>query len=79
MDVGHTHGHAHRCAGIKSGTRAAAAGGVTTVIDMPLNSFPVTTTVEQLRRKMALARVRGRAGRCLIEDDQRGPPPGHER
>lgn len=36
-------------------TRAAAAGGVTTVVDMPLNSAPCTTTPAQLRRKLAAA------------------------
>src|SRR5688572_1022569 len=30
--------------GFASATRAAAAGGVTTVIDMPLNSIPAATT-----------------------------------
>ncbi|MES2170989.1 MAG: allantoinase AllB [Actinomycetota bacterium] len=34
--------------GFGSASRAAAAGGVTTVIDMPLNSIPPTTTVEAL-------------------------------
>jgi allantoinase len=37
--------------GFDTGTRAAAAGGVTTVIDMPLNSIPATTTVAALTRK----------------------------
>jgi allantoinase len=37
--------------GFDTGTRAAAAGGVTTVIDMPLNSIPATTTAEALARK----------------------------
>ena len=32
--------------GFETATRAAAAGGITTLIDMPLNSSPVTTTVE---------------------------------
>src|SRR6478752_1298807 len=31
--------------GFASATRAAAAGGVTTLVDMPLNSIPPTTTV----------------------------------
>jgi len=41
--------------GFETATRAAAAGGVTTVIDMPLNSIPPTTTVEalQIKRKAA--------------------------
>jgi allantoinase len=37
--------------GFDTGTRAAAAGGVTTVIDMPLNSIPATTTAAALARK----------------------------
>ena len=41
--------------GFASATRAAAAGGVTTVIDMPLNSIPATTTVEALETKRAAA------------------------
>ena len=32
--------------GFASATRAAAAGGVTTIVDMPLNSIPPTTTVD---------------------------------
>ncbi|KAL6762537.1 allantoinase [Haematococcus lacustris] len=47
--------------GIETGTRAAVVGGVTTVVDMPLNSFPVTTTVEQLRAKQELAKVKANA------------------
>jgi allantoinase len=42
--------------GFASATRAAAAGGVTTIIDMPLNSIPATTTVEALATKRAVAR-----------------------
>ena len=34
--------------GFASATRAAAAGGVTTIVDMPLNSIPPTTTVAGL-------------------------------
>ena len=41
--------------GFATGTRAAAAGGVTTVIDMPLNCLPETTTVEALEKKRAAA------------------------
>lgn len=45
--------------GFDTGTRAAAAGGVTTVIDMPLNSIPPTTTVAALavKRDQAAAQV----------------------
>ncbi len=42
--------------GFDTGTRAAAAGGVTTIVDMPLNSIPATTTVEALDMKRASAR-----------------------
>ena len=41
--------------GFASATRAAAAGGVTTVIDMPLNSIPATTSVEALETKRNVA------------------------
>lgn len=39
--------------GFDTGTRAALAGGLTTLVDMPLNSAPVTTSVENLRIKQA--------------------------
>lgn len=42
--------------GFASATRAAAAGGVTTIIDMPLNSIPPTTNVDALEAKRAVAR-----------------------
>jgi allantoinase len=42
--------------GFASATRAAAAGGVTTIVDMPLNSIPPTTTVAALEAKRAAAR-----------------------
>jgi allantoinase len=38
--------------GFDTATRAAAAGGVTTLVDMPLNSVPPTTTLEGLRAKV---------------------------
>ncbi|QDS97106.1 allantoinase AllB [Adhaeretor mobilis] len=41
--------------GFATGTAAAAAGGVTTLVDMPLNSTPVTTTAEALQIKRAVA------------------------
>jgi allantoinase len=44
--------------GFDSATRAAAAGGVTTIVDMPLNSVPPTVTVDALRTKQAAARDR---------------------
>jgi allantoinase len=42
--------------GFASATRAAAAGGVTTIIDMPLNSIPATVSVAALEEKRAVAR-----------------------
>jgi allantoinase len=44
--------------GFETATRAAAAGGITTLVDMPLNSHPVTTTPEALAAKRAAARGR---------------------
>ncbi|MGY1545557.1 allantoinase AllB [Streptomyces sp. MN6] len=41
--------------GFWTATRAAAAGGVTTLVDMPLNSLPPTTTVDHLRVKRETA------------------------
>ncbi|MEV5150498.1 allantoinase AllB [Streptomyces werraensis] len=41
--------------GFWTATRAAAAGGITTLIDMPLNSLPPTTTVDHLRVKRKTA------------------------
>jgi allantoinase len=48
--------------GFDTATRAAAAGGVTTIVDMPLNSIPATTTVAALETKRAAAR-----GRCHVD------------
>lgn len=41
--------------GMATGTAAAAAGGITTLCDMPLNSSPVTTTVAALVEKRSAA------------------------
>ena len=41
--------------GFETATRAAAAGGVTTILDMPLNSIPPTTSVTALEEKRAAA------------------------
>jgi allantoinase len=48
--------------GFDTATRAAAAGGVTTIVDMPLNSIPATTTAASLRAKADAAR-----GRCHVD------------
>src|SRR5215468_1090785 len=41
--------------GFATATQAAAAGGVTTLIEMPLNSIPATTTSVAFREKLAAA------------------------
>src|SRR5437016_6194065 len=41
--------------GFETATKAAAAGGVTTIVDMPLNSIPATTTADALQAKLAAA------------------------
>jgi allantoinase len=41
--------------GFTTATRAAAAGGVTAIVEMPLNSIPATTTVVAYREKVAAA------------------------
>jgi len=38
--------------GFSSATQAAAAGGITTLVDMPLNCDPATTTVKALAEKV---------------------------
>lgn len=48
--------------GFTTGTRAAAAGGYTTLIDMPLNCLPETTTVAALQAKRSAA-----FGKCRVD------------
>lgn len=48
--------------GFRTATRAAAAGGVTTLVDMPLNSIPPTINAAALRAKKKEAE-----GQCLID------------
>src|SRR5205814_9434771 len=48
--------------GFETATRAAAAGGVTTIVDMPLNSVPVTTTTAALELK-----ARAAAGHATVD------------
>jgi allantoinase len=48
--------------GFATATRAAAAGGVTTLIEMPLNSIPATTSAAGFREKIAAA-----AGQLCVE------------
>jgi allantoinase len=42
--------------GFATATAAAAAGGITTIVDMPLNSIPATTTLAALEAKQRVAR-----------------------
>ncbi len=48
--------------GYETATRAAAAGGVTTIVDMPLNSIPPTTTLAGFEEKLAAA-----ADKCTVD------------
>ncbi len=48
--------------GFETGTCAAAAGGFTTIVDMPLNCLPETTDVEALELKRAAAR-----GKAMVD------------
>jgi allantoinase len=48
--------------GFDTATRAAAAGGYTLLVDMPLNSLPATTSVAALEAKRAAAQ-----GRCRVD------------
>ena len=48
--------------GFETATRAAAAGGFTCVVDMPLNCVPATTGVAALEAKRAAAK-----GRCWVD------------
>lgn len=41
--------------GFSTATRAAAAGGITTLVEMPLNSIPATTSLAAFRKKVAAA------------------------
>jgi allantoinase len=48
--------------GFRTATRAAAAGGYTMLVDMPLNCVPSTTTVEALEAKRKAAQ-----GQCFVD------------
>lgn len=48
--------------GFETATNAAASGGITTVIDMPLNSIPATTSLSALELKRETAK-----GKCKID------------
>ncbi len=60
--------------GFATATAAAAAGGVTTIIDMPLNSLPPTTDAAALAQKRAAAQ-----GQCQVDVGfWAGAVPGNE-
>jgi allantoinase len=61
--------HVHVCEpgntdweGFATATKAAAAGGITTLVDMPIDSVPATVTMEALDAKRAAAR-----GQCYVD------------
>ncbi len=61
--------HVHICEpgntdweGFETATRAAAAGGITALVDMPLDSMPVTVDVPSLQEKASAA-----AGKCHVD------------
>src|ERR1700674_321103 len=60
--------------GFRTATRAAAAGGYTLLVDMPLNCLPATTTVAALEAKRKAAsgqcRVDGMAWGGVVSDNQ---------
>ncbi|EYF05670.1 allantoinase AllB [Chondromyces apiculatus] len=61
--------------GFETATRACAAGGITTVVDMPLNSIPVTTTADALAQKLRAAE-----GRAFVDHGfWGGVVPGNDR
>jgi allantoinase len=48
--------------GFETATRAAAAGGITTIVDMPLNSIPATTSLHALELKQQALE-----GKCIVD------------
>jgi allantoinase len=50
--------------GFETATRAAQAGGITTLVEMPLNSIPSTNSVAALELKRAAAR-----GKCYVQTE----------
>ena len=48
--------------GFRTATESAAAGGITALVDMPLNSVPVTTTLKAFEQKRSAAR-----GQCRVD------------
>jgi len=48
--------------GFETATKASAVSGITTIVDMPLNSIPSTTTVDNLEIKLEAAK-----GKCFVD------------
>ena len=48
--------------GYETATKAGAASGITTIVDMPLNSIPPTTTVANFQTKLEAAK-----GKCFVD------------
>jgi allantoinase len=62
--------------GFETATRAAAAGGVTTLVDMPLNSIPPTTTLQGLAAKLRALEERVHVDVALTAGLVRSNPSG---
>jgi allantoinase len=62
--------------GFDTATRAAAAGGVTTLVDMPLNSIPPTTTLDGMRAKIDALEKKARVDVALCGGLVRSNPLG---
>ena len=58
--------------GYAAGTRAAAAGGITTILEMPFNATPPTSTAELLRAKRAVVQ-----NQCVVDYGQWGGLEAH--
>ena len=65
--------------GFSTVTRAAAAGGYTLLVDMPLNSLPATTTAEALEEKRECARRASRVDWALWGGVENGNQPHIEK
>ena len=51
--------------GFDTATQAAAAGGITTIVDMPLNASPVTTTVKAFDEKLSSSKNKLHVNVCF--------------
>ena len=60
--------------GFETATKAAAAGGTTTIIDMPLNASPVTTTIDAFEQKLDSAKDKLHVNVGFMQDSFPGIP-----